>query len=214
MRHLLDFDIAWLHALNGLAGRSSVLDALMIGCARFAPAAFAVLLLALWLSWRPRLQRGAALAGIAALVALGIGQLLGMALPRLRPYEAAGLHVRLLVPHSPDTSFPSDHATLAFAVTVALWRLDRRLGLASLALSLWLAVARVYIGAHYPSDVLGGALLGGLVAAAVLRFATIPAAARLLDGAFALARRLRLAAAPEGAPPPAAVRDVRVRHAG
>lgn len=193
MKSLLDLDAMLFRTLNAAAGHHPVLDALMIACAKDAPVLFALLLVALWLGWRQRYQRGALLAGGAALVALGLGQLVGRALPRLRPYEALP-HARLLVPHSPDTSFPSDHTTLAFAVTVALWRVDRRLGVASLLLSLWLAVARVYIGAHYPSDALGGALLGAGVSAGVRWLARRAPFDAWLDRLFALLRRLHLAA--------------------
>ncbi|HEX7019900.1 MAG TPA: phosphatase PAP2 family protein [Gemmatimonadaceae bacterium] len=198
MEPLLQLDAALVRAINGMAGRSAILDWLMIACARYAPVVFALLLVALWLSWRTRYQRAAALAGVAALVALGIGQLVGHAFPRLRPYEAPGLgHIRLLVPHSADTSFPSDHTTLAFAVTVALWAVDRRLGVASLLFSLWLCVARVFIGAHYPSDVIGGAVLGTLVAVVILRLdATAPVHASV-DRVLGALHRVHLAAIPE-----------------
>ena len=203
METILRLDAALVRAINGMAGRSAILDWLMIACARFAPEVFALLLLALWLSWRTRYQRAAALAGVAAVVALGFGQLIGHAFPRLRPYEAPGLgHIRLLVPHSVDTSFPSDHTTLAFAVTAALWAFDRRLGMASLLFSVWLCVARVFIGAHYPTDVLGGAVVGSLVAVVILRLDGVAAIHRSVDGVLRALHRVHLAAAPESAGAP------------
>src|SRR5512143_173052 len=103
-------DLALFHQINGLAGHHQALDLLMVAFASYAPAFYALVLLGCWLTWRPSWQRTAAIAGGAALVALGVGQLVGFALPRARPYLVTAATV--LVPHGPDTSFPSDHAIL------------------------------------------------------------------------------------------------------
>ena len=185
-------DLALFHWLNGLARQMPWLDDIMIGCARYAPVVFALVLVACWLRWRPDWQRAAALAGVAALLALGTGQLVGMAFPRARPYAVTTATV--LVPHAPDTSFPSDHATLALAVTVVLTTMSRRLA-ASLALfSVLVLVARVYIGVHYPTDVLGGAALGALGAWLTLRLARIPTVADWIDAVLRILRRIGIAA--------------------
>ena len=102
-------------------------------------------------------------AGLSTLVAVGLNQPLVHAFGRARPY-AALRHVSLLGTPSVDGSFPSDHATLAGAALVGLLLVDRRLGLAATAAGLLLAVARVYVGAHYPGDVLAGLVVGGGVA--------------------------------------------------
>ena len=187
-------DITLFYHINGLTGRFPALDALMVAAAAYAPVCYALLLTGCWLIWRQRWQRAAALAGVSALIALGVGQLIGMVLPRHRPYEILnGVHV--LMAHAPDTSFPSDHAILVGAVTASLWALSRRLDVGLAVVGFLVLVARVYIGVHYPSDVIGGVLLGGLVAVAVRRIAE-RAAAPALDFAFDHLRRHRLAAAP------------------
>jgi len=185
-------DVALLHAINGLAGRHHALDVVMIAFAKYSPELLAVVLVVLWLTWRPRAQRDAFLAGAAALVALGLGQVIGMIFPRPRPYLVH--HVALLVPHAPDTSFPSDHTTLAFAIAAALWYLDRRLGAALAAFGLVVAFARVYVGAHYPTDVLGGAVLGAVVAMGLMHAARRPALSDLLERFLAVLVSLRIAA--------------------
>lgn len=152
-------DYSVFRVVNGFAGRSAALDTLMIGCAKYLPVVFALALIALWLSWRPRNQWAALLAGVSAFVALGFGQLIGKVVPRARPN--AGHTIHQLIPPSLDTSFPSDHATLGFAVAVMVWRYNRRAGAALLVLAVVLAFARVFVGAHYSADVLGGAVLGG-----------------------------------------------------
>jgi undecaprenyl-diphosphatase len=79
-------------------------------------------------------------------------------------------HVTQLVAHDPGASFPSDHTTAAAAAGFGLLLTRfRRTGGAVLAMALLIGFARVYVGVHYPLDILGGlvtALLGALVCVA------------------------------------------------
>ena len=180
----MPFDVALFRWVNGLAGHHPVLDAVMSAVASYAPLVVVVVLLACWGRWTRPWQRAAALAALAALVALGIGQLLGMALPRPRPF--IDMPVTVLVPHAPDTSFPSDHAILMFSTTVVLASVSRRLSACLAAFSCLVLVARVYAGVHYPADVLGGAVLGAAAGWTILRLTRVHVVERwiatVLDG--------------------------------
>jgi undecaprenyl-diphosphatase len=188
----VSLDYAMFRVINSAAGHHPALDAIMIAAARYSPIFLALVLAILWLTWKSRNQRGALLAGLSGLIALGLGQIVGILFPRDRPYLAH--HVTLLVPHAPDTSFPSDHATLAFAVAVMILQFNRRLGGALLALGVLIAVARVFIGAHYPTDVIGGAVLGSVTSVVIQAAVQHAYIARLLDRLMLLLARLRLAA--------------------
>jgi membrane-associated phospholipid phosphatase len=63
-----------------------------------------------------------------------------------------------------DYSFPSNHATLAGAVAVGVLLVNRRLGVLAGIAALAMAASRVYIGIHYPHDVLAGLALGAAAA--------------------------------------------------
>jgi undecaprenyl-diphosphatase len=111
-------------------------------------------------------RRGAAAAGLAAVVSLALAQLVSVLVDRPRPF-AAHPDIHLLIHHARDAGFPSDHATGAFAIAVALLLAHRRAGVAALILAVLISASRVMVGAHYPTDVLAGAALGTAVALAL-----------------------------------------------
>ena len=162
-------DWTLFHAVNDLQGRTGWAHSSMRFVAKDGIALFAVLLVVGWLVGRGRGARvvaGAVSAGAAALVALAVNQLIGNIVDRARPYTThAG--VRLLVARTSDFSFPSDHAAVAGAVAMGLLLVERRLGLVAVAAALVMAFARVYVGAHYPGDVVGGLAVGAITAVAL-----------------------------------------------
>jgi membrane-associated phospholipid phosphatase len=102
------------------------------------------------------------LTGAAVLFALGVGQIVSHIVKEPRPWQS--LHgIELLIGSQHDYSFPSDHATFAGAIITGLLIGKRYwFGLAALIFGLALAFFRIYVGAHYPGDVLGGLALGAL----------------------------------------------------
>src|SRR3954453_3606571 len=124
----------------------------------------ALLFLIPWRSKAIERRRAAVAATAAAGLALLIAQPIANAIDRARPFVDHPTQSHLLVGRSTDPSFPSDHATGAFAIAVAIWLYDRTIGTVFLVIGVLMGFARVYVGVHYPGDVLGGAILGGLVA--------------------------------------------------
>jgi undecaprenyl-diphosphatase len=148
-----------------------------------AIAALAFLAIGSWASEGAR--RGAVSAAAALAIALLLAKLLSEAVNRSRPFVAHH-DIHLLAQHARDAGFPSDHATGAFAIATALLLRHRRWGLLALLLAAGVAVSRVVVGAHYPTDVLAGAVLGATVALALYA----PPIRRLLDAVADWASRL------------------------
>lgn len=110
------------------------------------------------------------LALVSAAIALGIGHLISVLIDRPRPF-VAHRQIHLFLSHAADASFPSDHVTASSAIGVAIaLTLGRRFAWILLVV-LALAVSRVLLGLHYPSDVLVGAALGSATAIAICRLA-------------------------------------------
>ncbi|EGX59478.1 integral membrane protein [Streptomyces zinciresistens K42] len=129
-------------------------------------------LLVLWCWWGVRRRGGEdAPASVAALVwaplAAAVAVLVNVPIrgfvERPRPFnDHQGLEV--LVGGKTDYSFVSDHATIAMALGVGLFVANRKFGLVGIVLALFAGFSRVYMGVHYPTDVVGGFALGTAVA--------------------------------------------------
>lgn len=187
--------------LNGLAAGAPWLGRLTVLVATYGVVLYVLLPAWLWvrrlrdpvatLINRQRLSATLLLAAGAVGLSLGVNAVLNVAVPRLRPFLVLPAHV--LLPSPPrDASFPSDHAALTTAVAVTLllggeagW------GRAALTGAALIGIARVAAGVHYPSDILGGMLVGAVCAAGMIR-ARGPLKS-VLDRVLAIARRCRLA---------------------
>ena len=97
---------------------------------------------------------------------------------RIRPYEVIDGLI-LLVGKAPDYSFPSGHTGSAFALAVVIFMvMDRKYGIIALILASLMGFSRLYVGIHYPSDVLGGVILG--VVTSVIAVKCFPDSSRLM----------------------------------
>lgn len=103
--------------------------------------------------------------GITALIALIIGTLITNVIlknmvARIRPYEVVDGLV-LLVEKQKDFSFPSGHSCASFAAAMVYYRmLPRRWGIPAVVLAALISFSRLYVGVHYPTDVLAGIMIG------------------------------------------------------
>ncbi|MFA6423000.1 MAG: phosphatase PAP2 family protein [Patescibacteria group bacterium] len=112
---------------------------------------------------------------------------------RARPFENGLISVNELVFHRPDQSFPSDHASLIFAVTFMLYFLKQyKLANLTLIAAILVSLARIATGLHYPSDILGGVVVGFMVAF-VMWLVKKPFEKYIARPIINLARKLRLA---------------------
>jgi undecaprenyl-diphosphatase len=178
LQGLLQLDLWLIHALNGLAGNYFVDHTInIIAGNNFIKGT--VLLAPYWFYWfgeehsqasQLDLERNILIRGIVSgLVAIVIARLLASFFPmRLRPFADPAAHFSINLEQGANnlenwSAFPSDHAAFVFAISFSLFKISRAVSCFYLAYSAAvICIPRIYIGLHYPSDILVGALIGVL----------------------------------------------------
>jgi len=157
---------AYLDVVDTAHSAPAWFDSIVSAYSSYGLALFAVLMLAGW--WQARRQSApqairAMAVPVLTVAAFGVSTLLKQAVQETRPCRS--LHVVTLeaCPAPGDWSFPSNHATLAAATAVAMWFVSVRLGVIASVGALAMAGSRVWVGAHYPHDILAGLAVGALV---------------------------------------------------
>ena len=167
METLAGLDVSIFRALNDLCGSSPALDRIVVHFEVLKGSVFMgmVGLLWYWPDQEMKRRRETILIIILAVaVALVVNRLASALLPyRDRPMYSIGANVPSFEWHADLehwSSFPSDNATYLFAIAAGFWLISRWCGLFFGIFATFASLARVYLGIHYPSDVLVGALLG------------------------------------------------------
>ena len=112
-----------------------------------------------WRKHRSAFRHAAYEAAWSGLLAFSVSMLIERVTERLRPFQVSA-EISALVPPPSTYSFPSAHASTAFAIAASLAFAHPLLGVVALGMAVLVAFGRVAAGVHYPSDVLAGAVLG------------------------------------------------------
>ena len=175
-------DAILIHCLQSWVQRSWLVDNIVVfagNSALLRGTVFATLLW--WLWWRYRSERDRVIAAfMSSILAVVVARIIAGILPfRTRPLLDAALRFRPPFEgvHVYDgtgaigwSAFPSDHAVLFFCLATGIFFVSRRLGvLSGLYALLAICFPRVYMGIHYPTDMLAGAILGVAIAYALQR---------------------------------------------
>lgn len=172
---LAEADKALFLWINALVGHAPVIDAIMSRLASdyLVPVGMGLTLVALWFVGRDDSERMRYQIGMfTALTAMALSSLVvficNALFFRSRPFD--GLYdVSLLFYMPTDSSFPSNSAAVAFAIAAGVWCINRRLGVVLFVAAAVYGFSRIYVGVHYPADILGGIAIALIITPLTLR---------------------------------------------
>lgn len=158
---------AWI---NSFAGHAPLVDGAICALSASGPYLMVALIILRWWSKTCRVaQRHLALrCGLATSLSVVINQLIILFVHRQRPYDVS--ITRLIAEKSADPSFPSDHAAVVFAIAASLLLRRDKWSVLFVSFACFVSLSRVYVGTHFVSDVVGGAIVGVVAGSAVAWF--------------------------------------------
>ncbi len=161
----------FLKIQNSIVGANRIIDEIFLAISNYSLIFFAAaavfLLIHLMIVRKPGWHKQIFIIIIAIAVPTIISYFGRPVIGRPRPFLV--LDFEPLLTHTGYVSFPSNHATAAFAVAMAVFAYNRKAGIVLMVPALLTALSRVYVGVHYPLDIIAGGLLGIILAWAIIR---------------------------------------------
>lgn len=147
--------------INNLAGKNTTLDWIMICFSKYVPYMFMAVLLIVFLIGILKKDSECRKVAINTFAITVINLIISFIIGNIyyvnRPF--VNNKVNLLLPHTKDASFPSDHATGTMSIALGIGKYNKLFSIILTVLSLIVGFSRVYVGNHYPMDVIGAYLI-------------------------------------------------------
>lgn len=180
-------DLKLFKLINQLAGKNSRLDQFMIFASNKFRYIFAFVLFVIWLcdhSGKKVVKQ--------SVKAIMINICLNFVMKELkykpRPFMTHSANV--LLPSKQDSTFLSKHTLLSFSISTTIFMYDKIVGYIMYVMSLFIGLSRIWLGAHYPKDVIRSNFIGTIISVGVNNFSLLKQITRVVLGIFLLSKTL------------------------
>lgn len=158
-------------AIHQYAGQYPFLDSFMVFITEKALIIFAITLLVMWFLGNDTYKKSVFYATVTGFLGLLLNFIISHIYFEPRPFVTHS--VDILINHAADASFPSDHTTGAFSLAIAIFLRHRKIGLGMLLLAILTGVSRIYVGHHYPFDVLGSMIVSMIISGLIFKISPL-----------------------------------------
>ncbi len=147
--------------INNLANKNMILDKIMIFFSQYVPYIFMAVIIIVFILGIKQKKCEYRKIAFSTIVISVINSMLSLIIRSIFYVDRPFVHnkVNLLLPHDKASSFPSNHATGTMSIALGLGKYDRILGMIMTILSIIVSFSRVYVGHHYPLDVIGAYII-------------------------------------------------------
>ncbi|MFS0864794.1 undecaprenyl-diphosphatase [Fredinandcohnia sp. 179-A 10B2 NHS] len=168
---MMELNEEWFFKINNLGKEYPHLDQVAVFTAEYM---VFFLALAALIYWFTRIKQNRIMvinAAIAFILAEVVGKVAGMFHSNQQPFAELS-NVNQLIEKAIDNSFPSDHTILFFSFCFTFFLYHRKSGVIWIGLALLAGISRIWVGVHYPMDILVGALIA--IIAALITYVSVP----------------------------------------
>ncbi|WP_315066161.1 phosphatase PAP2 family protein [uncultured Clostridium sp.] len=154
-------NIEFFRIINNLANKNAVLDKIMIFFSTDVPYIFMAIIAIVFIIGVTKKNCSCRKAAVNTFVITVINLILSFIIGNIYYVDRPFVHnkVNLLIPHVQDASFPSDHATGTMSIALGLEKYNKVLSIILTIISILVGFSRVYVGNHYPMDVIGAYIM-------------------------------------------------------
>ncbi|MCL5784742.1 MAG: phosphatase PAP2 family protein [Patescibacteria group bacterium] len=141
-----------------LSHQSKIFDLVMVFGANYLIFLTVLLIMVLGLKGGPKERKPLFITFLGLVVAIVLIKTIHLIYFEPRPFSTYA--ITPLIKHVTDTAFPSEHTTMMSVIAFAFYYYKSKFSLLLLGLMIWVGFSRVFVGVHYPGDILGGMFVG------------------------------------------------------